>query len=97
MKDFLSKHALHSGCAEAVRYAGEMFVHGGTVYLDNGSGTYGPKVDHLHLMHDVLLANFPDLHVNAHPYERSGELRNSLVGVGGGGGDSEEKKKKKKE
>lgn len=77
-KDFLSKHAVHADCARAVRFAGEMFAYQGVLHVDNGSGTYGPKSDDLPKMQAVLLANFPDLKVQVHPFEDVKELRKSL-------------------
>lgn len=78
IRDFSSKHAIHSGCADAVRVAGEMFVFDNTLHIDNGSGTYGPPVTAVEKLARVLQANFPDLRVEVHDFQDIKELRTSL-------------------
>lgn len=53
-----------SNASEKVRYAGEFLVHQEpdgtyTLMIDNGSGTYAPKKDHLPLLEAVFKQNFP--------------------------------------
>jgi len=66
-KDFTSKHAMHSGVAEHVRYAGEfhIFERGGkhSLVLDNNSGTYAPSHETLPFLKTLFQHNFPGLDI----------------------------------
>lgn len=66
--DYFSKHAMHSGGAEEVLYAGEFCIMpdedapgGHKLVLDNNSGTYAPPARHLPLMAQLFASNFSDL------------------------------------
>ncbi|KAG8687002.1 hypothetical protein FRC09_013794 [Ceratobasidium sp. 395] len=74
--DFASKHALHSSCAEEVRYAGDcgwanfredMPDHSVNweLWIDNGSGTYAPTAELLDTLKGLLEYNWPGLKVRA--------------------------------
>eukprot|EP01121_Diplochlamys_sp_Union-15-3_P012936 TRINITY_DN3946_c0_g2_i1.p1 TRINITY_DN3946_c0_g2~~TRINITY_DN3946_c0_g2_i1.p1 ORF type:complete len:356 (-),score=57.55 TRINITY_DN3946_c0_g2_i1:45-1085(-) len=67
MKDFFSKHAMHANAEKQVRYAGEFFIHGEPgkekLVIDNNSGTYAPKKDHLPLVEKVFKHHFPDIQI----------------------------------
>lgn len=68
--DLLSKHAIHSDCAESVLYAGEFCItenQDGTkiLLINNNSGTYAPRNDQLQLqrLRRLLTDYFPHLKV----------------------------------
>jgi len=66
-KILLRKHAMHSGVAEHVRYAGEfhIFERGGkhSLVLDNNSGTYAPSHETLPFLKTLFQHNFPGLDI----------------------------------
>jgi hypothetical protein len=73
--DMISKHAMHASAAEEVVYAGELLVReenvlNGTprniLVLDNNSGTYAPKAEHLPYVGDVFAQNFVGLDVEVY-------------------------------
>ncbi|EFN59404.1 hypothetical protein CHLNCDRAFT_137906 [Chlorella variabilis] len=68
--DFSSKHAMHANAAEEVLYAGEFCIvpdaaaeGGHRLVVDNNSGTFAPKAEHLPLMQHLFEANFPGMSV----------------------------------
>jgi hypothetical protein len=77
--DYASKHALHSNCADHVRYAGQF--HAQPKYgwdrcddewelvFDNCSGTYAPSRDLLNNLKELLEFNFPGLNVVAYDHK----------------------------
>jgi len=72
MKDFSSKHATHSGCAESVDYAGEFHFqpcddrpNSYKLIIDNNSGTYAPSSEMLVPLRKLMQRNFPGLEVEA--------------------------------
>jgi len=77
MADIASKHVVHSGVAPEVRCAGTFRIledpkvkknnlqQRCSVLIDNDSGTYRPKKEHLQLVKQVLQLNFPKLQVYA--------------------------------
>ncbi|TDH67057.1 hypothetical protein CCR75_008446 [Bremia lactucae] len=63
IQDLMSKHMLHSGAADSVKYAGEFRIHrtDNNVYklvIDNNSGTYAPPVDILPQLKALFEDNF---------------------------------------
>jgi len=74
VKDFSSKHAMHAKCSKSVYYAGEFHIrpgnHGGyKLVIDNNSGTYAPKKEHLGMVKELMEKNFPGLEVEALAYD----------------------------
>ena len=70
LKDFMSKHATHAACREAVTYSGEFHFqptpHGTyKLVLDNNSGTYAPSKEALPTLVGLFQKNFPGLEVEA--------------------------------
>lgn len=67
LMDMVSKHAMHSGAAEEVFYAGEFCIveekEGYKLVIDNNSGTYAPHPDGLAKLQQLLQANFPGMKV----------------------------------
>mmetsp|Transcript_49465 Transcript_49465/g.115678 ORF Transcript_49465/g.115678 Transcript_49465/m.115678 type:complete len:290 (-) Transcript_49465:159-1028(-) len=77
MTDLSSKHVVHAKVAEKVRCAGtfriledpdmdEMDRRRCSLLIDNDSGTYRPKREHLPLLKQVLEVNLPGMKVYAH-------------------------------
>ncbi|KAF9985480.1 hypothetical protein BGZ65_010755 [Modicella reniformis] len=71
-QDFMSKHAMHANRAAEVIFAGEfrLFRHKSnddkwTLFIDNNSGTYGPKKEDLPKIKKIFELNFSDLTVVA--------------------------------
>jgi len=67
-KDNLSKHAIHSDAAMAVRYAGTFRIcerdsGAAVLVIDNDSGTYMPKGEHQESLKRLLHLNLGDLEV----------------------------------
>ncbi|GAB4814268.1 hypothetical protein N2152v2_001314 [Parachlorella kessleri] len=69
-QDMMSKHAMHAAGAEEVLYAGEFCIvedlsatGGHRLVIDNNSGTYAPKAEHLPRMARLFAANFPHIKV----------------------------------
>jgi hypothetical protein len=77
--DYASKHALHSNCAEYVRYAGQFHARpkygwdrcndDWELVFDNWSGTYAPSLNLLKNLKELLEFNFPGLNVVVYDYK----------------------------
>jgi len=68
LRDYVSKHAMHSNVSPFVVYAGEFHVRqedngSYTVVVDNNSGTYAPDNAQLPAMAEALRQAFPGLQV----------------------------------
>lgn len=65
--DMMSKHAVLSGCATEVTFAGEFFIDTETdsLVLDNNSGTYAPPAEGLYRLAQLLESNLEGLKVLA--------------------------------
>jgi hypothetical protein len=50
-----------------------------TLHIDNGSGTYAPKPESLHLLKEVFQANFPELKVVTHDFHEMDVIRKKLM------------------
>lgn len=66
--DLSSKHAMHANASEEVLFAGEFCIlpdedaaAGYRLILDNNSGTFAPKKEHLPLMKKLFEENFPGI------------------------------------
>ncbi|CAF1114364.1 unnamed protein product [Rotaria sordida] len=88
--DFASKHALLANASEYVRYAGQF--HPRPKYgwdncddewelvFDNGYGTYAPDINLLINLKDLLLFNFPGLHIVTYEYDDP-KLKESMAAL----------------
>ena len=78
-RNFLSKHAVHSNCAEAVTYSGEMHFekHETDIHMvmHNSSGTYKPHPECLPQLKWLMESNFPGLIVDTFCYDDDELLR----------------------
>ncbi|CAF1234907.1 unnamed protein product [Rotaria sordida] len=88
--DFASKYALLANASVYVRYAGQF--HPRPKYgwdncddewelvFDNGSGTYAPDINLLINLKDLLLFNFPGLHIVTYEYDDP-KLKESMTAL----------------
>jgi len=76
-RDFLSKHAVHANCEEAVLYSGEFLIMKNTetgrwnFLIDNNSGTFAPDKNLLPALKEHMELNFPGLLVQALHFDDS--------------------------
>lgn len=68
-QDMDSKHAMHSRASPFVVYAGEFFVKGKILVIDNSSGTYAPNPELLLKVKKLLEENFFGIQVEVYDYE----------------------------
>jgi len=71
LKDFSSKHAMHSKCSKSLFFAGEFHIRplvegediGYKLVIDNNSGTYAPNPDCFPFVEELFRRNFPGLEI----------------------------------